>query len=330
MAGRPKVAASQETHQVKFRGRMLVGWGAMQIAKRIGLAAPLASMAFRSMFSEKAKHRAFAGYEPGGHDVFVTTFGKSGTNWMMQIAQQIAWRGAAEFAHIHDVVPWPDSPAPGCVPLDDFTARDGSPTGLRVIKTHLEAHHVPYHEEAVYLTVLRDPKEVLVSAYYFLGGIMGLISHVDIDAWLEITQAPLSAAWAVHAASFWAWRHRPNVLVLNFREVKEKPRECIERVAAKMGVSLSEDEMERIIERSSFDYMKEHESQFQPPRPPFTRDEDATVMIRSGKSGASGELLSRAQQAAIDRSCREALDELGSDFPYADWFDVVELGAPRP
>jgi hypothetical protein len=269
------------------------------------------------------KRRAFAGYEATEQDVFVATFGKSGTNWMMQIAQQIAYRGAAEFAHIHDMVPWPDAPEPRCVALDDMTARDGSPTGLRVIKTHLETHYVPYDEKAVYLTVLRDPKEVLVSAYYFLGGIMGMISHVGIDEWIDLSQSSLTTGWAVHAASFWAWRERPNVLVLNFREVKEKPQECIERVTSKMGVTLTKDELEKVVERASFDYMKAHESQFQPPRAPFTQDENATAMIRSGKSGDSGELLSREQQAAIDRSCRENLQELGSDLPYSDWFDVV-------
>jgi hypothetical protein len=31
-------------------------------------------------------------------------FGKSGTHWMMRIAQQIAHRGEAEFDHIHDLV----------------------------------------------------------------------------------------------------------------------------------------------------------------------------------------------------------------------------------
>ena len=50
------------------------------------------------------KSQAFAGYEPGAHDVFVATFARSGTNWMMQIAQQIACYGSAEFEHIHDLV----------------------------------------------------------------------------------------------------------------------------------------------------------------------------------------------------------------------------------
>ena len=245
---------------------MLVFWGAMQVAKRMGLAKPLASLAFRRIQSEKVKRRAFAGYEPTEHDVFVATYAKSGTNWMMQIAQQIAYRGAAEFAHIHDLVAWPDAPTPKAVPLDDMTARDGSPTGLRVIKTHLETAHIPYDEKAVYLTVLRDPKEVLVSAYYFLGGAMGMLSHVGIDEWLELSLDTVTTGWSVHAASFWAWRDRANVLVVNFREVKEKPRECIERVASKMGVTLTEAELEKVIERSSLSYMKAHESQFQPPQ----------------------------------------------------------------
>ena len=318
-----KVATSQKTHGGRLSGPMLVGWGAMQVAKRVGLAKPLASFALHKILSEKVKRRAFAGYEPTEHDVFVATFGKSGTNWMMQIAQQIAYRGAAEFAHIHDMVPWPDAPAPHCVPLDDPTARDGSPTDLRVIKTHLETDYIPYDEKAVYLTVLRDPKEVLVSAYYFLGGIMGMISHVGIEDWIELSRDSIVTGWSVHAASFWAWRDRPNVLVVNFREVKEQPRECIERVASRMGVTLTEAEFEKVIERSSLSYMKAHESQFQPPQAPFTRDENATLMVRRGMSGDSGELLSREQQKAIDHLCQEKLRELGSDFPYSDWFDVV-------
>ena len=52
--------------------------------------------------------KVFQGYTPAHGDVFVCTFAKSGTNWMMQIAHQIAFRGAGEYAHIHDVISWPD------------------------------------------------------------------------------------------------------------------------------------------------------------------------------------------------------------------------------
>lgn len=46
----------------------------------------------------------FEKYEPAPYDVFICSYFKSGTNWIMQIA----YRGAAQFAHIHDLVPWPD------------------------------------------------------------------------------------------------------------------------------------------------------------------------------------------------------------------------------
>src|SRR5205823_1910827 len=51
----------------------------------------------------------FRNYVPGEHDVFIATFAKSRTNWMMQIAHQLAFHGEAEYDHIHSVVPWPDT-----------------------------------------------------------------------------------------------------------------------------------------------------------------------------------------------------------------------------
>jgi hypothetical protein len=297
----------------------------VQIAKRLGFAKQVVQFAFKRMFSEKMKQRAFADYQPTEHDIFVATFGKSGTNWMMQIAQQIAFRGEAEFEHIHDVVPWPDAPGPVVAPLRDPTAHDASPTGLRVIKTHLETAFVPYDEKATYLTVLRDPKEVLVSSYYFLGGLFGVLNHLSIDDWFDLFMQSdsMAGSWAMHTASFWNWRDRPNVLVLTFGEVKSEPAASIERVAAVMGVELTETQFEKVVERSSFPYMQAHESQFSPPQLPFSKEGNRVLMVRRGASGASDELLSRAQQAAIDRMCQEELRGLGSDFPYSDVFEVV-------
>jgi len=77
------------------------------------------------------------GYEPTRHDVFVSTFAKSGTNWMMQIAHQVSFRGEGDYEHIHDVVCWPDmgpkSTRRMSIPLDDTRVRAASPSHLRVI-----------------------------------------------------------------------------------------------------------------------------------------------------------------------------------------------------
>ena len=292
----------------------------VQVGLRLGFAKPIMRALLGRAQSEKLRRKAFADYVPTPHDVFVATFGKSGTNWMMQIAQQIAHRGEAEFGHIHDVVPWPDAPARGPTPLEDPRAPDRSPTGLRVIKTHLATQYVPYLDAATYLTILRDPKEVVVSSYHFLLGVIGATPYVTPSEWYELVARPdvLLGMWAEHTASFWEWRERANVLVLTYSEAKDNPRDCVERVAKTMGVALEPAEFEKVVERSSFRWMKEHQSQFGPPRMPFVKERAA--MIRRGEAGASDEMLSRAQQIAIDEMCRAELDRLGASFPYETAF----------
>ncbi|MFP8878515.1 MAG: sulfotransferase domain-containing protein [Myxococcota bacterium] len=297
------------------------------IVKRLGFAKLFTRIALTKMLSPDRGVRVLSNYEPTEHDVFVATFGKSGTNWMMQISQQISHYGEAEFEHIHDLVAWPEAPGPGPISIDDPGPQANSPTGLRIIKTHLPADSVPYSEKSTYLTVIRDPKEVLVSSYYFLGAGLGVLSHLSIDDWYELTmmQGALMERWAVHTASFWNWRDRPNVLVTNFGGIKREPRESLEQVVEVMGVQLTPAQFDQVLERSSFPYMKAHESQFSPPKLPFAKE--GPLMIRRGESGSSDELLSRTQQAAIDRCCMKNLAELDSDFPYTTAFDVVEGAA---
>jgi len=302
--------------------RMIPVLFALGLAKRVGLARPMMQLAVKRMLSPKSKAGSFADYQPTEHDVFVATFGKSGTNWMMQIAQQTAWLGHAEFEHIHDVVPWPDSPFPLPITPFDPSAPDTPPTGRRVIKTHLDTRFVPYDERATYLTVLRDPKEVVVSAYFFLGGLFGILNHMSIDEWHELFVGPggMAESWAIHTAGFWAWRDRPNVLVLNYAEIIQGPVQSIDRVANTMGVKLDLAQRDEVVARSSFSYMKEHELQFAPPLLPFTTPEDRPKMVRKGKAGESDEMLNAMQQTEIDRVCREALARIGSDFPYDEAF----------
>src|SRR5690349_22250630 len=62
-----------------------------------------AGMRKRQLTELKTKN-PFKGYEPTEHDVFVVTYVKSGTNWMMQLAHQLLFHGRGEFDHIHSVV----------------------------------------------------------------------------------------------------------------------------------------------------------------------------------------------------------------------------------
>lgn len=296
----------------------------MRTARALGLALPAIRTIIGHANSDARKARVFAGYEPTPHDVFVATFPKSGTNWAMQMALQIAWRGAAEFEHVHELAAWPEAAFTGIVPLRDPGPRERCPTHRRVIKTAIDAAFVPYREAATYVSVVRDPKDVFVSTYHFIFGVFDLFDAVTLEEWLALFLSPQfpGGSWARHTASWWALRERPNVRVLPFAALKRDLPGAVRSVAAAMRVELDEAELARVAERCSFEHMQQHEDRFAPPRMLFTRSR--AKMVRAGKVGGSGELLSRSQQAAIDRYFQAELAALGSDFPYAELFDVVD------
>lgn len=257
------------------------------------------------------------GYAPTAHDVIVGSYFKSGTNWTLQIAQQIAWRGNAEFEHIHDVVPWPDEVMKGySIPLTDDRAAAGSPTGLRVIKTHAAFEDIPYSPAAKYVLVVRDPKDAFVSSYHFIKGAVAGPLMPGVATWLELFLSPAfpPGYWPRHAASYWRAREHSNVLYLTFKEMKEDLPSAVRRIAALLEVDLSEAEFARVCERSSFAYMKGIDSKFAPGA--LTPFSTGVSLVRKGAQGGAGEMLSLADQQRLDGAFREALALMGSDF---DW-----------
>lgn len=259
----------------------------------------------------------FPSYVPSVHDVFVCSYFKSGTNWTMQVAVQIAYRGRGEFAHIHDLVPWPDMAprARYAVPLDDDGPRCSAPTGLRVIKTHLSTAHVPYSPEARYVCVVRDPKDVFVSGYHFTRAHVGMLMPSVAD-WLAATLSPDTplGSWAEHLAGYWRLRDRPNVLFLTYESMRADLPGTVDRIAALMGVALSPDERAAVIERSSFAYMKTIGAKFEAPGAPWADPRGS--MMRRGERGTAGELLSANDQRRVDDYWRAELARMQCDFPF--------------
>jgi hypothetical protein len=272
---------------------------------------------------------SFGPYRPGAHDVLVCSYFKSGTNWTMQIAVQIAHRGAARFEHIHDLVPWPEARRAGRgigVPVEDERAWRDSPTGLRVIKTHLRAAQVPYSPEARYICVVRDPKDVFVSSYHFVrDGMLGVLMPPK-PKWLRTFLSPhaISGSWAEHVAGWWALRQRDNVLFLTYEQMKRDLPGSVRRIAGLMGVTLSDAELASVLQQASFEHMRAISDRFDLAAR-YRAHRVAGHMIRRGQSGGSGEMLSAEEQQRIDAWCRAELARLDCDFPYGEAFAAPVL-----
>lgn len=271
-------------------------------------------------------------FEPIARDVLICSYFKTGTNWTMQIAVQIAHRGRAEFEHIHDLVPWLELPAERnrfTVRLDEPATWEDSPTGLRVIKTHLAFDDLPYDPAAKYIYVVRDPKDVFVSSYHFIRSVVLGPLMPSVQRWLDVYLSPdtFTGSWARHLETGWRNRHRENVLFLTYEEMKADLPGAVRRIAELMNVDLTPAELESVAEQSSYAHMKAIGHKFDTIglSPPWASARGS--MVRRGRAGGSGELLSPADQRRIDDYWRAELEKLGSDFPYDEAFGLAPADA---
>jgi len=289
----------------------------------------MASMGARRKIEEERKN-PLRGYAPGPQDVFVMTYPKSGTNWMLQMAHQLIHHGEADFEHIHDVIPWPDIQATPvmrryAIPLDEATEWERAPERRRVIKTHYNWNLLPYSPEARYIGIIRDPKDVFVSNYFFIRDSLYGAAMPAPATWYRLFLSKnfmLGGSWAVNAAGYWAERHRPNVLVLSFKTMKKDLRGTVTKVASFLGITASDAVIDDVCRLSSFEHMKRIDRKFHMGKTIPWRE--AGPMIRKGALGGSSELLSPAQQREMDAHFQEELLALGSDLQYADFCDLAQ------
>jgi hypothetical protein len=301
----------------------------IKFQERRGHGTRMLSRIARRNHARLRQRNPFRGYVPGPQDVLVMTYAKSGTNWMMQVAHQLIHHGKGEYEHLHDVVPWPDTLAlpfvkKYAIPLEEATHWKMAPEPLRVIKTHFNWDMLSYSETAKYIGVIRDPKDVFVSNYHFIqGGVYGP-AMPRVDTWLELFLSPdfpLGGSWAVNTAGYWAERHRPNVLIASFKQMKSDLRGTVQQVARFLGINVGEGIIDDVCRLSSFEYMKSIDRKFAMGKMIAWREPG--VMIRKGSQGGSSEMLTPAQQRRIDEHFMAELARLGSDFPYAEFCEIA-------
>lgn len=172
-----------------------------------------------------------------------------------------------DFEEISAVVPWFELAHDQGQDLE--APQKGS---VRVFKTHAWRDHCPAGGK--YIVIVRNPADVALSFYRFFENWFFQPGEVDLEPfvrefWLARGRPAdddrmSNASFYDHFLSWWEVRDNPNVLLLFFEDMKEDLPAQVEKVAKFMKVDGAGDPelLKKVVEMSSFEFMKHHEGHF--------------------------------------------------------------------
>lgn len=281
-------------------------------------------------------------HRPG--DVIISTSYKTGTTWMQTIVANLIFQDGAFPAPVSVMSPWLDMAIP---PLDQISQALEAQTHRRFIKTHLALDGLPFFETARYVVVGRDVRDVFMSIWNHHSGysekIMALSQEraasfgrefPDYKDIHEMFQAWIGKSWfdwessgfpywshLHHAQTWWDYRDLPNILLVHFADLLENPEQQIRRIAKHLDIAIDETLLPGILQRISFNGMKENFGAIMPEAKELFREGAKTFMNK----GTNGRWQGVLTEAELDQ-CRKAVErELTPDC--AKWLE--HGGDPR-
>jgi aryl sulfotransferase len=227
--------------------------------------------------------RRWDGYRPRPGDVVVATYPKCGTTWMQRIVDLLLFQDTAP-RPVMLLSPWLDRRFPE--PVEAVLARLEAQAHRRSLKAHLPADGLPLFDEVRYLHVARDGRDACLS-YHNHGTALSpdMLAALDrvgredealarpyprfpadpadlFHRWLTEGVVPGDGdgsplmSWFHLERSWWAERHRPNVLLVHFADLTADLAGEMRRVADFLGVAVPSDLWPALVEAAGFAAMR--------------------------------------------------------------------------
>lgn len=282
---------------------------------------------FRGGIGSTASRAAALAFRPKPTDVLIATFPKCGTTWLQQIVHGLRTRGSMDFEEITLVVPWLELAL-------DLGIDPGAPQVAepRAFKSHLSWYDVP--KGGRYITMVRDPGDVLVSLYHFHEGWRfeaGAITLADYSRNFFLAPERDRGYWK-HVASWWPQRGHEDVLMLSYESALADVPGTVRRIAGFIGCPLDDELLEIVVRQSSIGFMKAHGTRFDDHVSRAARNAanglppgGASSKLRSGRVGDHVDRLPMDVRAALDGIWREAME---SRFGLASYPEMVAALGP--
>ena len=204
-------------------------------------------------------------FSPRDEDVIIATYPRSGTTWTLELVRQIHLTHRPDLPANHPLTT-PDHKisAPWINNHNNMATRDlDSEPSPRVMKSHNHYCHVnllPGDTWTKLVHVMRDPKDVLCSAYYHTLQVGPLFDYQGSFA--EFVQFFLEGK--VESGSYWDFNlqylnnvNRHNILYLTYEDLSADKVGCVNKINSFLGYSaLSSEQIDAISKATRFEAMK--------------------------------------------------------------------------
>ncbi|XP_038064996.1 sulfotransferase 1A1-like [Patiria miniata] len=269
--------------------------------------------------------KALKTFEVRDDDSWIVTYPKAGTTWVQEIMSCVMHDGKLEEVnkrHTAFRVPFIEFNLPKTIRQENklpltYQAVEQIPSP-RVIKSHLPGQLLPPNiwDKSKVVYVIRNPKDVVVSYFYFLK----LINPNDRSGqtFSEFFDEMMSGKilygpWWDHYLSFWKMRHHPNVLLLRFEDLKRDLRGNVEKVSKFLGKDMPAETLDAITDHCTFANMKKNPMANPDSILADTAPREGSFM-RKGKVGDWKSHFTVAQNEAMDALIRDKCYGTGLTF----------------
>jgi aryl sulfotransferase len=286
-------------------------------------------------------------FEPRDGDIVIATFAKCGTTWVQRIVDLLVFQ-TPDVRPFAEISPWLDSTIFNAIEDDLATLK--AQTHRRYIKSHLPFDALPVWDTVKYIHVGRDGRDARLSwQNHEQGFTPEFLANVAAQAkaaaaergempggppprspedpreyliqWFDQIETQLDGARDIGTTrfglqffgfedTFWQERRRPNLLLVNYNDLKDDLAGEMQRIADFLGIAISECLMPSLVEAAGFETMKKDgDALFPKLKQVFDRGADR--FINKGRSGRWREYLKPEDiaryEAIAERACTPGL-----------------------
>lgn len=280
---------------------------------------------YRTLISDSALWNGFR-VRPG--DIVISTPAKCGTTWMQMLCALLIFDSPDLDRPLTEISPWLDTSTHD---IDAVLALLEAQRHRRFIKTHTPLDGLPQHPDVTYVSVGRDPRDVMVSFENATANLAPtararietrrpndplerFYRWADAEFTLESDTRGVTLANIVHhLRTFWDRRDDPRVALFHYQELKTDLPGELGRLASVLSIDHTPERIAELARAATFDSMRRRADQLAPGvDSKLWRDNQN--FFRSGSSGQWRELL---DQPAVEHYERRVAELATPDL--AEW-----------